>query len=124
LNELRWPGVRRWSQFHWLPGAVDAIARLNRPDIQVVLVTNQPMVGFGPLLLSRRRLDAVHARMLEDVRAAGGRIDRIEVATGIPFVPTRRRKPRPGMLEDAAAALAAAGSPVAKARAAMVGDTH
>ncbi len=113
LDRDRWPGVLAPKQFEWLPGARDAVAKLNRPGVQICLVTNQPWTNTG--ILTRRRLNAIHARMLEDLRAVGGRIDRIEAAT-LPW--GRRRKPRPGMLEDAAAAM----GQVDKARAVMVGD--
>jgi D-glycero-D-manno-heptose 1,7-bisphosphate phosphatase len=103
---------RRWSRWHWLPGAREALARLNQPGYRVCLCTNQPWVGVG--VLPRRQLDRLHAHLLADVRAAGGRIDRIEAAT---WAFGRRHKPRPGMLDDAARAL---GSD--RSRSVMVGD--
>jgi D-glycero-D-manno-heptose 1,7-bisphosphate phosphatase len=102
----------RIAQWEWLPGAKEAVARLNRPDVQVCLATNQPFVATG--LLRRKRLEELHAWMLEELRAAGGRLDRIEVAT-FPF--SRRHKPRPGLLVDGGAALGAD-----PARSVMVGD--
>lgn len=113
LDQDRWPGVLSPRQFEWLPGACEALAKLNRPDVQICLVTNQPWAHTG--VLTRRRLNAIHASMLEDARVAGGRIDRIEAATW-PW--GRRRKPRPGMLEDGAKAFGG----IDKARAVMVGD--
>lgn len=116
----RFPGVLSWSKFEWLPAAKESFAKLNLPDVQTCLVTNQPMASL--LLLSRRRLQGIHARMKLELEEAGGRLDRIEVSLGIPFVPTRRRKPRPGMLEDAAKAFAIHRSPVDKSRSVLVGD--
>ncbi|MES2153525.1 MAG: HAD-IIIA family hydrolase [bacterium] len=113
LDKDRWPGLLTPRQWNWLPGAREALARLNRPDVQVCLATNQPWAHTG--ILTTRRLAAIHARMLDEARAAGGRIDRIEAATW-PW--GRRRKPRPGMLEDGAAAFGG----IDKARAIMVGD--
>ncbi len=113
LDKDRWPGVLSPGQVAWLPGAKEAIATLNRKDVRIALVTNQPWTHTG--LLTRRRLDRIHAKMLDDLREAGGRIDRVEAATW-PW--GRRRKPRPGMLEDAAAAF----GDVDKTRAIMVGD--
>lgn len=103
---------RRWSRWAWLPGARDAVARLNHPDYQVCLATNQPWVGLR--ILSRRALDRLHAHLLADVQAAGGRIDRIEAAE---WAFGRRHKPRPGMLQDGGKALGAD-----PARSVMVGD--
>lgn len=103
-------GTRR--SWRWLPGAKEAIALLNRKGIRVCLATNQPFVGVG--LLPRRRLERLHAWMLDEVREAGGRIDRIEYAA---MAFGRRHKPRPGMLEDGGKALGADPK-----RAVMVGD--
>lgn len=103
---------RSWRRWKWLPGARGALARLNRPDVRVCLCTNQPWVGVG--VLPRRALARLHAHLLDDVRAAGGRIDRIEAA---PWAFGRRHKPNPGMLDDGARAL---GSD--RARSVMVGD--
>ena len=96
----------------WLPGAKDAVARLNRKGMRICLATNQPFVGVG--LLPARRLENLHAWMLDELREAGGRIDRIEYASRA-F--GRRHKPRPGMLEDGGKALGADPK-----RAVMVGD--
>ncbi|MEK6984995.1 MAG: HAD-IIIA family hydrolase [Candidatus Thermoplasmatota archaeon] len=104
--------LRRASRWVWLPGAKEAVARLNRDGIRICLATNQPFVGVG--LLSRRHLERLHAWMLEEIRAAGGRIDRVEYADRA-F--GRRHKPRPGMLEDGGSALG-----TDPARSVMVGD--
>lgn len=108
--------VRRWEDFHWLPGAKEAFARLNRPGIRTSLATNQPTVGMGLTLPSR--IHALHERMVAELEAAGGRLDHVEAAFAPPGFPSRRRKPGPGMLEDGARALGG----VDKQRAVMVGD--
>lgn len=104
--------VRRPSGFHWLPGAKEALARLNRPGIQVCLATNQPYVATR--ILPRRTLERLHGWMLGEIHDAGGRVDRVEYADRA-F--GRRHKPRPGMLEDGGRALGAD-----PARSVMVGD--
>lgn len=113
-------GVRLYRNLRWLPGAREAFARLNRPGIQTSLATNQPWVGL--LTATPGMMRRLHARFKAELEAHGGRLDHIEMAFAPPFVGHRRNKPRPGMLEDGAARLAAAGSPVDKARAVMVGD--
>ena len=112
------PGVLRWHEFEWLPGVKEAFAKLNRPDVQTCLCTNQPMVGL--LLATPGMVRNVNARMKDDLEAAGGRMDRMEAAYAPVWMPHRRRKPRPGMLEDGAKALP---GPVDKKRAVMIGDT-
>jgi D-glycero-D-manno-heptose 1,7-bisphosphate phosphatase len=113
-------GVRLYRNLEWLPGAREAFARLNRPDVQTSLATNQPWVGLGtatPAMIHR-----LHARFQVELERHGGRLDHVEAAYANPLLRHRRTKPNPGMLEDGARALAARGSPVDKSRAVMVGD--
>ncbi len=112
--------VRHWKDFHWLPGVQDAFARLNRPDVRTCLCTNQPTVGL--LLSTPGMIHGVNRRMQDELAKAGGRLDHMEVAFAPTYWPHRRRKPRPGMLEDGAKALEATGWTVDKSRAVMVGD--
>ena len=120
FNENPAIGIRFYRNLHWLPGAREAFARLNRPDIQTSLATNQPWVGL--LTATPGMMRRLHARFKAELEAHGGRLDNIEMAFAPPFIGHRRNKPRPGLLEDGANALAAAGYPVDKARAIMVGD--
>ena len=113
-------GIRFYRNLRWLPGAREAFARLNRPGIQTSLATNQPWVGL--LTATPGMMRRLHARFKAELEAHGGRLDNLEMAFAPPFIGHRRNKPRPGMLEDGAADLAAAGHPVDKARAVMVGD--
>ncbi len=117
----RIPGVLRWHDFEWLPGVRQAFAKLNRPDVQTCLVTNQPMVGH--LMATPGMVRHVNAMMRNELEAAGGRMDRMEAAYSPVCFPHRRRKPRPGMLEDGAKWLAQHLAPVDKSRAVMIGDT-
>ena len=113
-------GIRFYRNLHWLPGAREAFARLNRPGIQTSLATNQPWVGLGtatPGMIHR-----LHAQFQAELERHGGRLDHIEAAFGNPLFGFRRTKPNPGMLEDGAAAFASEGRFVDKARAVMVGD--
>jgi D-glycero-D-manno-heptose 1,7-bisphosphate phosphatase len=113
-------GLRLYRNLVWLPGAREAFARLNRPGIQTCLCTNQPWVGL--LTATPGMISRLHVRFSAELEKHGGKLHRIEAAHGHPLFRFRRTKPRPGMLEDGAAALAAAGHPVDKARAVMVGD--
>jgi D-glycero-D-manno-heptose 1,7-bisphosphate phosphatase len=128
-------GILHPTRLVWLPGARAAFARLNRPDVQTALCTNQPRVGA--LTATPGMVKRTNGHLRAGLAAAGGRLDHIEAAYAPPWWPHRRRKPRPGMLEDAAewfAVQAAAGdagtrdahgrpfTAVDKARAVMVGD--
>lgn len=113
-------GLRFYRNLVWLPGAREAFARLNRPDVQTSLATNQPWVGL--LTATPGMIDRLHARFEAELERHGGRLDHVEAAFANPLLRHRRTKPRPGMLEDGAEALAAAGHAVDKRRAVMVGD--
>lgn len=112
--------VRHWREFHWLPGAKQAFAQLNRPDVRTCLCTNQPTVGL--LLSTPGMVNRVNSRLQTELAAAGGELHHVEAAFAPTWLRHRRRKPRPGMLEDGAAWLKRHGWQVDKARAVMVGD--
>ncbi|MDW7980604.1 MAG: HAD family hydrolase [Verrucomicrobiales bacterium] len=100
------------AEFELLPGVVEACNQLKHAGFLLVVVTNQPDVGRG--MLARETVEAIHAHMLELLP-----IDRVEVCyhSGSEPVACDCRKPKPGMLLRAAAALL-----IDLARSWMVGD--
>ena len=89
----RWlPGdyVHSWEQFAFLPGIRECLRKWAAKFRHVILVSNQRGVGKGKI--SQAELDAVHARMLEEISAAGGRIDAIYTCSELaPDHPMRKR---------------------------------
>lgn len=65
------------EQLVLLPGAVEAVARVTRSGCRTVLVTNQRGIDRG--LMTRADLEGVHARLADELAAAGGRLDAIAV---------------------------------------------
>jgi len=92
--------VKTWSEFVFVPGAIEALASLRRAGCRLVMVTNQSAVGRG--LLSRRQLDVIHEKMLESLGGSGAKFDAIMVCPHHPDDGCACRKPEPGMLLDAA----------------------
>jgi len=92
--------VADWSAVEFLPGALQAIARLCRYGHTVIIVTNQRGVATGKIKLSS--LDEIHERMKGAIANCGGSV------AGIYFCPhdtseaCQCRKPMPGMLLQAA----------------------
>ena len=85
-----------------LPGAAQAIARLNRAGLLVVLVTNQSGVGRG--YFSEAEFLTVQRRMVQSLAAAGAHLDAMYHC---PHSPERLpacdcRKPAVGLFEQAA----------------------
>lgn len=114
-------GLRTPRRLTLLPGASEAVARLCKAGATTCLVTNQPWVGL--LTATPGMVRRVHDELQARLRAAGGRLDRVEASFAPPGTGHRRRKPKPGMLKDAAAAFASMGHLVDPARSVMVGDS-
>lgn len=81
-----------------LPGALEAVARLNHAGWRVVVATNQPGLGRG--VFDVAALNAIHARMHKQLIAAGGRIDAVFYCPHAPGQECNCRKPAPGLLEQ------------------------
>lgn len=100
------------EQWHPLPGALEAIARLSQAGKTVVVATNQSGVGRG--LFSAETLDAIHRRMIDAVHAAGGHLAGIFVCPHAPGEGCECRKPKAGLMRqiEAAFGCSLAGQPV------------
>ncbi len=92
--------VKNWEEFCFLPGLLPALARWSGKFERIVLVTNQRGVGKG--IMSDADLSRLHARMMQAILEAGGRIDLILVCTAV-SEDDPRRKPHPGMFYEARA---------------------
>lgn len=98
------------AQVRLIPGSGEAVARLNRLGIPVVVVTNQSGVARG--FFPETRVAEIHARLDELLSACGAVIDRYYYCPHHPEAADVRyrmacdcRKPRPGMLLRAAVEL-------------------
>jgi D-glycero-D-manno-heptose 1,7-bisphosphate phosphatase len=93
--------VRTAAEFHWLPGALEALALLHRAGVRLTVATNQAGVGRG--LVSAPQLAAVHAHMQAQAAAAGGALDAVLVCPHTPEAQCLCRKPAPGLIQAAIA---------------------
>lgn len=78
-----------------LPGVAEALERLRAAGFRLVVVTNQPDVARGTQ--SRDVIDRMHARLAAELP-----LDEFRVCDHDDADDCRCRKPRPGMLQDAA----------------------
>ncbi|MFN8469205.1 MAG: HAD family hydrolase [Caldilineaceae bacterium] len=101
LNRERADYVKSWQEFEWLPGALDALAVLATLDVPVLVVTNQSALGRG--ILDPSALHAIHAQARAEALAAGGRVDDFLICPHAPADGCACRKPKPGLLLQAAA---------------------
>jgi D,D-heptose 1,7-bisphosphate phosphatase len=97
--------VHRVADFRWLPGAVNAVRRLNDGGYYVFVVTNQAGVARG--LYDEFAIDKLHGWMNEELRAAGAHIEDMRYCPHHPEASVAAyratcacRKPAAGMLLD------------------------
>jgi len=107
--------VRSWQQVAVYPQAVKALARLSSSPYKVIIVTNQAGVGRGFFPLSL--VEEINARLVQIIETAGGRVDGVFVCPHSPQEGCECRKPKPGLLLQAASCLH-----LALHRSFMIGD--
>ena len=81
-----------------LPGALEAIARINHAGWHVVVASNQSGLGRG--LFDVASLNAMHAKMHKLLAAVGGRVDAVFYCPHTPDDKCHCRKPEPGLFEQ------------------------
>ena len=96
----RYDHVKRWDEFEFLPGALEALARLAESDLCIVVVTNQAVINRGMATVGA--IEDIHSRMVSMVEQAGGRVDKVMFCPHRPDQGCGCRKPKPGMLLKAA----------------------
>ena len=97
INEDRDDYVKSPDEWLPIPGALEAIARLNHAGWHVVVATNQSGLGRG--LFDTAILNAVHIKMNQALARVGGRIDAVFFCPHGPSEGCRCRKPLPGLFE-------------------------
>lgn len=95
LNRSRDDYVASADEWEALPGALEAVARLNQGGWRVVLATNQSGIGRG--LFDMASLNAIHAKMHRKLAAAGARVDAVFFCPHAPDEACACRKPLPGL---------------------------
>lgn len=98
LNEYREGHVTDPQEWVPVPGALEAVARMNHAGWHVVVATNQSGIGRGMIDMSA--VNAVHAHMHQQLQLQGGRIDAVFFCPHTPEDNCDCRKPKPGLLLD------------------------
>ena len=96
INEDRDDFVKTPDEWVPIPGALEAIARLNHAGWHTVIVTNQSGLGRG--LFDMSTLNAMHLKMNEALAKHGGRIDAVFFCPHTPEEQCDCRKPLPGLM--------------------------
>ena len=96
ICENRTDHVKSWDEFRFLPRAKDSLAGLSRLGLPIIVFTNQAIIGRG--MVPASVVDDIHRRMVAEVEAFGGRIDRVIYCPHRPEERCACRKPEPGLL--------------------------
>ena len=104
------------DEFHVLPGVPEAIARLNRAGLRVIVLSNQRGIALG--LYTAEDVRGIHASLQSTLKAHGAHVDAFY------FCPHDKagcdcRKPLPGLFEQALADF----PDISAQSSAMIGDS-
>jgi D-glycero-D-manno-heptose 1,7-bisphosphate phosphatase len=100
LIENRSDYVRDWSQVSIFPDTSAALSSLHTAGYKIVIVTNQSAVGRG--LISMEGAQVINRRLVDDLQRDGGHIDAVYMCPHQPEDGCECRKPKPGLLLQAA----------------------
>ena len=98
INEDRDDYVKSPDEWVPLPGALEAISRLNHAGWHTVLATNQSGLGRG--LFDMASLNAIQLKMNQALALQGGRIDAVFFCPHAPADGCDCRKPLPGLMQQ------------------------
>ncbi|MEZ4774408.1 MAG: HAD family hydrolase [Bacteroidia bacterium] len=88
--------VKTWEEFIFIPGSLEGLKYLKDHFSRMIIVTNQR--GVGRKMMTEATLLEIHSQMMDEIQAAGGRIDRIYYCPNLEENDHEGcRKPKPGM---------------------------
>jgi D-glycero-D-manno-heptose 1,7-bisphosphate phosphatase len=100
LNVYREDHVKAPDEWEPVPGALEAVARLNHAGWHTVVATNQAGIGRG--MIDMASINAVHQRMMQRLHEVGGRLDAVFFCPHTPEDNCECRKPKPGLMKQIA----------------------
>ncbi len=92
--------VRDWSQVNIYPEAIYALSSAAIRNYKIVIVTNQSAVGRG--LISLKIAEDINNQLVSTIRNHGGQVDAVYMCPHEPAEGCFCRKPKPGLLLQAA----------------------
>ena len=100
INEDRADYVKSWEEFRFIKGARQALKKIHKAGIPVVVISNQSVIGRG--IITEADLSVIHNRMLRAIQKSGSFITKIYYCPHHPDDHCHCRKPRIGLLKKAA----------------------
>ena len=98
LNDFRDDHVKSPDEWFPIAGALEAVSRLNHAGWHAVIATNQSGIGRG--MIDMASVNAVHAHMMRELAAVGGRLDAVFFCPHTPADGCDCRKPEPGLMRE------------------------
>ncbi len=108
--------VRSWDDIIFFPSSLIALAKIRQSPVKIVIVTNQSAIGRG--LISLSAAEQINQAIKRAIEESGGRIDAIFTCPHKPQDNCVCRKPRPGLLLQAAQELS-----IDLSKSIMIGDS-
>lgn len=91
--------VKNWDEFEFIPGVPEAVRKCTTVFGKVFVVTNQQGIGKG--IMTEIELDRLHDQMMDEIRYAGGKINKIYYSPYREEEKSVFRKPNIGMARKA-----------------------
>lgn len=98
INEDSDDFIKTPEEWQPIPGALEAIAKLNHAGWHTIVASNQSGLGRG--LFEVAALNAIHAKLGKALAKLGGRMDAIFYCPHTPDDHCTCRKPLPGLFEQ------------------------
>jgi len=91
--------IKSWDEFHFLPNAKRGIKVLSDHGYKIIFITNQSVIARQ--MVTTEELARIHSNMVNEIKAAGGKVEKIYYCPHHPDDGCSCRKPNPGLLERA-----------------------
>jgi len=99
INRDRPSYITCWEEFEFLPGSLEALARLTTAGFSIIIITNQSAIGRK--MMPPAELERIFAGMRRSVEAKGGYILDIFHCPHLPGDECDCRKPGTGLIRKA-----------------------
>lgn len=92
--------IKRWKEFEFLPGSLEALKLLADAGYQTYIISNQRGIARG--VMTEGHLAEINTRMIEEIERGGGRVDDVYYCPHGDDDKCFCRKPSPGLFYKAA----------------------
>jgi D-glycero-D-manno-heptose 1,7-bisphosphate phosphatase len=99
INEDRQDYVKRWDEFQFIPGSLEALEQLTVAGYEIIVITNQSVIHRN--MVSQEGLQEIHRNMMTTAAKHGGRIEAVFYCPHVPADRCDCRKPAPGLIRQA-----------------------